>query len=129
VLVAQLFQTVHYATITGRWIVEERSSSRRRCRNRRPASKEHKQVGNQEGGAKVRAESFHFGRQSVWVAPPTRIQNPVAGRFACRCGTAKHQPQVPCVGTGIGWESQVASEVRLRQVRILEPMQILSVRW
>ncbi len=74
---------------------ERHQQKPRGCLYRGPAGKESEQVSNKEGGAKVWAESLHLGRQPVRVAQPARIQNAVAGRSACSCATAKHQPQVP----------------------------------
>ena len=74
---------------------ERHQQKPRGCLYRGPAGKEYEQVRNKEGGAKVWAESLHLGRQPVRVAQPARIQNAVAGRSACSCATAKHEPQVP----------------------------------
>src|SRR5580698_4798951 len=101
--------------------LERHQQKPRRCRNRRLASQEHESIGNKESGAKVFAESCHLGCQPVRVAPPTGIQNAVAGRSACSGSTPKHQPQVSRVSVRIGGESQVAGKVRLWRVWILGP--------
>src|SRR5580698_290210 len=101
--------------------LERHQQKPRDCRSRRLASQEHESIGNKESGAKVWAESCHLGCQPVRVAPPTRIQNAVAGRSACSGSTTKHQPQVSRMSVHIGREPQVAGKVRLWRLWILGP--------
>src|SRR5580700_8428822 len=101
--------------------LERHQQKPRDCRRRRLASQEHESIGNKESGAKVWAESCHLGCQPVRVAPPTGIQNAVAGRSACSGSTTKHQPQVSRVSVHSGGEPQVAGQVRLWRLWILGP--------